>query len=149
MSNYSQRVRIQNHLMMLAKAFMFAAVTYDATTGLANQINNDTMKIAPVSANANEISSNFEVDLKQGRHRALLRTPWTFELHLTFDVEVMLEEFEASLIENAISLAKDAGNGLDQVFIELISSNYIHPVKQEAPTGTKAVFTFTARTHRH
>lgn len=146
----TEKTRIQNELISLAKAGDFYAVNYDPTTKLALDIDPETDdKIVPASVLCNEIHSSFEMDTRNGRRHSLARNSWIFDLMIGFHQEVNLEFFENSLIDPTILIPADPANDLPQVRLLLDHVSPDHPQTQEAPKGTKAVLTFATLMSRN
>lgn len=148
----SQRVRIQNFLIALARdSTDFFPVTYkpgsDANKWEADEPDFGTPELV-CSALCNEQSSAFDTDAKHGRKFQVDRTSWTFELKIAFSKEVTVEKFEEKVTETPPSLARDEAEGLRGVKLLLERTEITHPVKQESKTGTKAKFFFRADQNR-
>lgn len=150
MSNYSQRVRIQNHLRSLAMNGTFFVVTYVA--GQAQDIDftsDQAKKAVPKTAVANETQETYVADRNMGRRLQLQRDQWLFDLVLVFDTEVTLECFIQNLLDNPPILDRDEEKSLDPAIIRLVRTNVTHPPQQQASNGTHAILTFAVTTGRH
>lgn len=147
------RIRVQNALVSLAMNGKFYRVAYDPTTHQATPVKADGSpitdlvadKIAPAAAVAGEVGSQFADAITFRRGQALDRTSWTFELHVRFQEEVVLEAFEEACMTSPLILPRDSANGMDrQVTLKLRNSVVQQPIQQEESTGTKVVYTFEA-----
>lgn len=165
-----ERIRIQNALIAVALAASFYPVTYDKDTHEASygqdpgsfdadhtQVapygvptsfitpapTNALKRVAPASAECNEVSSTFGVS---NRTRTLShdRKAWLFELRLAFNQEVTIEAFEQYVLETPIYLACEPANGLRRIILRLIRSTPVHPARQEPNQGTRVTFQFEA-----
>lgn len=145
MANNSNKVRIQNKIIALAKAGRFFKVTYDPVTGLANDVNSGTDAVQPpASALANEIQQNFSIDSQMGRKRILRRDSWVFQLLCRWDSEVTVEFFEKDLLDPLPTLPDDEALGLEDVTLLLNRTEVEHPPTQNSANGSAAKFTFEA-----
>lgn len=149
----SQRVRIQNFLIALARdSKLFFGVNYNATAESnpfeANEPDFGTF-VVPSSVLCNEADSVFDVDERKGRNLAGDRLTWDFELKVAFDKEVTVEKFEEALVEKPPFLVRDKSEGLRQVRFFLQRSEARHPVKHESHQGTKVKFFIQAEQSRN
>jgi len=101
--------------------------------------------ILPQSVEANEIRGAFVVDNRHGRDYRQDRAGWAWLLRLRFGVEANLEEFETTLMENPLFVARDVPTGVfRQVMMILEESEYEHPPRGGASNGTQATYRFVA-----
>lgn len=145
----SQRVRIQQALIALAKEGEFFPVSYDGDD-CPIQVNPSTdQPLAPASVHCNEVPTTvFEPDPTMGRRLAFHRQTWRFELRCRWDREVTLESFEQAISDNPPVLAADSETGLGQVRLTLVRSDPTHPTTQQPSSGTSCVFSFEAVLNR-
>lgn len=145
----SQRIRIQQALIALAKEGNFFPVSYDQDNAPI-QVNPSTdQPLAPVSVFCNEVPTTvFEPDPTMGRKLAFHRLTWRFELRCIWDREVTLDTFEQFLADDPPVLAADSDTGLGQVRLTLVRSDPTHPITQQPSSGTSCVFSFEAVLNR-
>jgi hypothetical protein len=137
----TQRIRIQNFLVELARSGVFYPVTY--TKGIADPIDiGQSTRQFPGSALCNEINAEFRRDEDYGRSLKLKRVDWQFELLLMFNREVTFEFFERAFMDKPPIL--EAGEGFEQATLMLDSAAYEHPPQQTPANGSKATMKFTA-----
>jgi len=98
--------------------------------------------VSPASVVANELESSFDLDKSYGRRLVRRRVSWAWHLLLEFDIESSVEEQERDWIVNPPLLARDVGQGFDQVRLNLRRSQYTHPARNEGMNGTAVLFTF-------
>lgn len=130
------KIEIQNALVALAKAGTFYKVTY--TDGVASI--GAALSAGDIHAVANEISSSWTGNKRDGIMLSRVRSNWMFTLLLKFPVEVTLEAFEQSLA-NDIPTVTDADNK-PLAKVALLSTVVTHPSQQGASNGTVATLTF-------
>lgn len=136
----SQRIRIQNALITLAKAWKkFYDVVYDPETGLATV---GTNAIVPATVLANEIAASFALNEQDGRAMTLKKTSWNIELFLAFDQEVLFEEFELQLRKFPPIVTRDTEKNLPQARLMLERVTFSHPPQQQPSSGSQARFIF-------
>lgn len=134
----TQRIRIQRKIITLVKEGEFYRVTYDRNTGLPEDIvREESRRVSPTSVLVNEIASQFTVDEEYGRDYRLKRSQWVFEVLVEFSREVTMEFWEEAMLDLPI-LEADEEHGLPQVMLVLKRNGVIHPVQQNASTGTLA-----------
>ncbi len=145
MANKSNKVRIQNKLIALAKAGRFFKVTYDKNTGLANDVDPgvDTIQ-PPASVLANEIQQTFGIDSRHGRKQILRRDSWVFQVLVQWQSEVTVEFFEEDLLDPIPILDDDKVNNLEDATLLLNRTEVVHPPTQSSANGSQAKFTFEA-----
>lgn len=138
-----QKARIYNRLFQLGKNGTFYRVRYLSDGTMLGDLNEND-KIAPKTVLVNETAASFDIPMQFRRYARRERSGWTWQLYLAFDKEVIIEAFEKELIEQAIILPYDKENKLQQVTLELVDSEYTHPVKREPASGTQVTLTFHA-----
>src|SRR6266581_3938425 len=104
--------------MDLAKDTYFPRVQYDTATGKATYAAGEGIK--PATCVCNETNSDFAKDPKYGRHEALKRTRWTFDLIMAFAAEVSLEKWEQDVLLPVPRQAKDAARGIRGFAVRLV-----------------------------
>lgn len=139
------KLAVENALVAAALAGDFYKKTVDPVTKLSAAAETVPNKVVPASVTANEIEGTFG-DSQNKRTELLDRTGWTWELHLAFPCEVALERFEEAVTQPPLKVLKNTGAGINrQVTLRLVSASFRHPAQQQSPSGTRAVYTFTAR----
>lgn len=144
------RTEVQKALRALIVAGPFYAVDYDATTKVPTVTVSDPINvndhITPSSVVVNEVSATFAEAELQRRHMAFDRAVWQFQARVGFDQEVLLERFEAAVINPVPVVVRSAAVGRTrQVDLRLVNAEYAHPTQQEGHTGTNVTYTFEAR----
>ena len=132
-------VRVQNKLVDLGLVGPFYNVSYDAA-GKAVQ----GAVISPAEVVANEVASAFGLPERNRRGYRFDRETLTWELRMGFNSDVILEEFERSVLGAPIQLVANKALGERQISLELLSVQYQHPPQQAAKT-TKVTYLVNAR----
>lgn len=145
MPTTTQRIRVQNKINEIAKAFDFYPVVY-AADGSASI---GTPAVRPASVLVNETDSSFEIDKKYGRGLREKPSNWNISVMLKFNQEVDLSFFEKYLINNLPFIPKDDINGLESVILRLSRMTVSHPPRQGSANGTDTLLTFEAITGRN
>jgi len=97
------------------------------------------------SAETNEVRGAFGIDPEYGRDFRQERQGWAWLLIVSFDTEVVLEDFETALMRSPITIAQDTADGRDrQVMLLLEESSYEHPPRGGASNGTEVTYRFVA-----
>lgn len=142
MTFVSQDERIQRQLIAEAATGPFHPVTYDKDT--KDKTVDVLSTVQPGEAIAQAISTSFGVPVRNRRTDRRERNRWRWHLACRFKEEVSIEAFEKRLIGQAILLARDQDNDLEQVSLKLQSADPFHPPQQHPNTGTQVVFVFEA-----
>ena len=124
---------------------IFIPISYDRSTKLMVIPETDADAVPPASIATNEVTSVFGIPERNRRERIQERGPWNWQAIVKFNREVVLELFEENLTANPILIPADPENGLRQIRINLVGSDYIHPPKQSPSSGTQVVYSFEAR----
>lgn len=120
------RLVLQNFIRSLVTNFgAFAAVSYPEGEATAEA----TTSALPATVLVNEVQSTFGPDPLMGRREVRKRLAWTFELHLNFNAEVVLDPFVQSLLDEVPRI-----NGYA---IKLLNYSVQHPPQQSPDSGTK------------
>ena len=141
-----QRVRIQNFLIDFATSGQYVPVSYEPKTRKLRA--DETRKVAPQSVICNERTSFFGDPVGYRRDSRLDRNTWTFEVDIHFNCEVAFELFEDGVAVKPPILPAVPENGLRQVTLRIVSSEYIHPPQQSPTGGSQGKFVFEAQLHR-
>lgn len=148
MPNTSEKIRIQNALIVLGQAGPFYAVTYDPTTKLAADIEIGVdPTVTPPWVISNEIQAEFDPDPRHGRDRKLRRMSWSWILICRFNEEVTPFEAEWLWLNSPPILPRTA-DFPEQVTLDLLRTTYTHPTTQSSYSGSQIEFTFEARLSR-
>lgn len=140
----TNRVRVQNALVQAALNGPFWAVEYDSENQTVRALHTN---VVPASAVANEIQGTlFDAARLNRRSNVRERSDWFFELVLRFDQEVILETFEDRVSNSPIVLPRLPEFGLQQVSLEFLSTDAVHPPQQNPSSGTHAILRFKANT---
>ena len=134
------KAKIHDAIRSAVVTATFRPVTYDINSGTMNidTGNQETAKTVII----NEVAATFRQNASRNRQTLTHdRDTWTWELHLKFDVEVMLEDFERSITRTPIRIAKDDAEGNRNIWLELRDARYSHPPRFESASGTQVVYT--------
>jgi hypothetical protein len=137
----TQYGRIQEALLDAIEAATFPVVRYNRDTNRATVA--DLEVGHPTSIHAEEVSSSFADARRLRTSSRLEKTLWPWEVQIHFSRKVALELFEDSVVENPPTLSRTVDLP-QQVRLLLRSSRYTHPLRQDAPGGTRAIFQFEA-----
>lgn len=141
-----QRIRIQNFLVDYASGGNYVPISYDPKTRKMKA--DESKRVVPQSVICNEKSSFFGDPVGYRRDSRLDRNTWTFEVDIHFNVEVAFELFEDGVSVKPPILPADPEDGLRQVTLRILSSEYIHPPQQSPTGGSQGKFVFEAQLHR-
>jgi hypothetical protein len=143
------RAVIQRSIRDLVENGRFYRVTY-ATDGSGNPAPIDPGsaddRVVPSSIEVNEVSSEFEPDLRYGRDYKQQRVSWVFKLLLGFEQETTLAFFEQDITDSVPRISPT--NDYPYVLLRIKEAEYAHPVRSGASHGTEAVITFQAQVGR-
>lgn len=135
-----EKVRVQNKLIDMGLAGPYYAITYNTSQKAVRGA-----VVQPAEVLANEVSANFGLPERNRRSYRDDRLEWLWELRLSFNQEVTLEEFEQTIMAAPILLPADKNAGNRQVSLHFRSVSYIHPPTQSPRTGTKVTYLMNAR----
>jgi hypothetical protein len=133
------RTQLQNAILALAKAGKFYPVVYDPASGQARL---EETPCKPKTALVNEVSSDFDKDVRYGRAEAAMRIRWVFDLFLEFPREVSLVDFEESLLNPIPRVNISTEGPWETAAVRIRQSIVEHPPQQSADSGTKARIVF-------
>lgn len=142
----SNRTRIANHLLALARDATFYVQGFNANHDLQSIVPGTTPTVDPSSLVCDEINSTFQPDRKMGRRVAQQRTDWGFQIILGFNVPANIDDFVEALLVEVPHLAPTATEA--GALLRLADYQIEHPPQLNANSGTKAVLTFIAEVGR-
>jgi hypothetical protein len=136
MATYTER--IHEALTSAAESGAFHPVRF---TGRDLAVDTN-VTVAPSTVLVYEVSSSFGLPRVQRRDRMQERLAWEWLLVVEFNTAVACEEFEEALCASPILVPRS--EGLRQITLRLLGSEYEHPARQQASKGTQVSFRFEA-----
>lgn len=134
------KAAVQSTLVTLGSAAVFPTASYAGDPPVLVE----GASVAAASVEANETSAVFSPERRYGRSYKQDRAQWVWVLILQFHEEVIVTDFEQSILDDPPCIPRDVDTGNRQVRLRLLDSKYQHPARQDASNGTRLVCKFSA-----